>query len=198
MNDRTVFLGLVSLVVLLMIIRKEAMTWRLASSTNKTYYVKNLPDAHEAASHLATLDTLLTRFLAYLESRSPDDRCLVRIRERWSGTLSETPGNADNVAYSIGKNSIYICVREKSGKLADVNTSMFVLIHEIAHVATDSIGHTREFWRNMKYLLEMAEEAGVYTYVNHDKTSESLCGRTLGSNPLTCVKEKTCASEKKI
>lgn len=186
---------LVTAACILVIFGRESMIWKKARGTGAAYYVKNLPDAQAAADHLAYLDETITTFLDRALIKEPKDPRLQRIVERWSKTLSEVPDNADNVAYSLGKNSIYICVREKDGKLANTNTSIFVLLHELAHVATDSYGHTKEFWRNMKYLVELAEEVGVYTYIDHTEGVETLCGRVLGTNPLTCVKNKKCPSE---
>lgn len=194
--ERSFYFYAILLVAAFLLLRREKMVWRVAPVNGKAYYVKNVSDAKDAANHLATLESRVSTFLKKGEERDKDDPRLVRIKERWTGTLSEVPPAADNVAYSIGKTSIHICVREKNGRLTDLNTSLFVLIHELAHVATTTIGHTNEFWKNMKYLLELAEEVGVYTYVDHDETTESLCGRVLGTNPLTCVKEKTCASER--
>lgn len=197
MKDRDIVFLIVVCLALVLLVRRDSMVWRVSKTNGKAYYVKNRKDATEAADHLAQLDTLIATFLDAAKKHEPNDPRFERIRERWSGTLSETPPHADNVAYSLGKNSIYICVREKDGKLTDINTSMFVLLHELAHVATVSVGHTKEFWKNMKYLLEVAEATGVYKYVDHDETTESLCGRVLGTNPISCVKEKTCDSERK-
>ena len=197
LGDRDIMLLVISCCCIFMVLRREAMVWKRAKSTDAAYYVKNLPDADAAAEHLARLHQHISTFLDRAREKVPGDARLQRITERWSGTLSEIPGGADNVAYSLGKNTIHICVREKDGKLADMNTSLFVLLHELAHVATDSYGHTKEFWKNMKFLLELAEEVGIYTYVNHDETVETLCGRVLGTNPLSCVKNKTCLSERK-
>jgi hypothetical protein len=194
MSDRTVAVCLLIIICVFLLVRNQSSMWQVSKINGNAYYVKNLPDAEKAADHLARLDDLVQKFV---RGADPNDPRIQNIKKRWSGTLSETPSNADNVAYSLGKNSIFICVREKDGRLTGINTSMFVLIHELAHVSTDTYGHTNEFWKNMKYLLEVAEELGVYTYINHDESVESLCGRLLGTNPLSCVKNKTCASEKK-
>jgi hypothetical protein len=198
MRDRHVFLLAVCVVCLFLLLRKDRMVWHLARLNNTLYYVKNMSDGPEAAEHLARLDVAIKAFLDRANARHPNDPRLRRIAERWSGTLSETPTHAENVAYSVGKNSIYICVREKDGTLANYNTSLFVLLHELAHVATDTYGHTKTFWKNMKYLLELADELDVYTYVDHDAQTEMLCGKTLGTNPLSCVKNKTCVSEVRV
>lgn len=193
MSDRVLFLCLLFAACAFVLLQKQAFVWRVSTISGSAYYVKNVRDADAAADHLARLDVMIKRFLSSADQKDPRIR---NIHARWSGTLTETPNDADNVAYSLGKNSIFICVREKDGSLADINTSMFVLLHELAHVSTDSYGHTKEFWKNMKYLLEIAEELGVYKYVDHDENIESLCGRVLGTNPLSCVKKKTCSSEK--
>ena len=44
----------------------------------------------------------------------------------------------------------------------DDNTILFVIIHELAHVMSLSVGHTEEFWSNMKFLLEQAESINLY------------------------------------
>ena len=44
----------------------------------------------------------------------------------------------------------------------DINTMMFVVLHEMAHLATESIGHTSEFWENFKWILEESINIGIY------------------------------------
>ena len=39
---------------------------------------------------------------------------------------------------------------------------MHVILHELAHVKTDSIGHTPEFYDNFENLLSKAEKFGLY------------------------------------
>lgn len=196
-TDRTILLCVIAAWCVYLLFQSHSMTWKRATRNGNSYYVKNLRDAHLAANHLAHLHELVDTLLKKAKELDPNDTRLDRIKERWTGTLAETPNNADNVAYSLGKNTIHICVREKDGRLADINTSMFVLIHELAHIATDTYGHSKQFWTNMKYLLEMADAVGVYKYVDHDEDMALLCGRVLGTNPLSCVKDKTCESERK-
>lgn len=158
------------------------------------YYVNNRPGKEEVA---LLLQKLQHKLQAFLKAAPAQDPRFQRIREKWSGTLAEidTDSQRDgSLAYSLNKDSIYVCLREANGSLADENTATFVLIHELAHIATHSYGHTPEFWNNMKYLLEVAETLGFYRYVHHGKTPTTLCGHQLGASPLTCVREKTCSS----
>ena len=164
--------------------------------TGKAYLVKNQKGSSDVADRLAELESHARRFLHAAKALYPDDDRLSNIQERWNGTLSETPEHAKDVAYSISKKSIFICVRAKDGEtIADFNTCIFVLLHELAHVATNDWGHTRQFWKNMQFLLEAAESTGFYTYQNFTERRETYCGRELTVSPLTCLKQGQCRSQ---
>ena len=76
--------------------------------------------------------------------------------------ISESTPDDKYTSYSVNKGEkIIFCIREKvNGKnpheIIDINTLMFVAIHELAHVMTKSIGHGDDFWNNMRYLLSVA------------------------------------------
>ena len=162
--------------------------------TGKAYLVKNLPHSQAAADRLATMELRVRDFLHKAEALAPGDPRLHNIRMKWNGTLAETQVDKD-VAYSIGKNAISVCVRSPDGQLDSENTAMYVLLHELAHVASDKYGHTDRFWLNMKFLLELAERTGAYTYEDFENTETSYCGLPLKSSLLSCVKKATCKSE---
>jgi hypothetical protein len=121
-----------------------------------------------------------------------------RIRRRWNGKLFETSSEDhpdDALAYSIDKGAaIHICVLDENGNVAETNAMVFVAIHELAHVAEKLYGHGPSFYETMRYLLEIADGLGVYSYENHETSFVSLCGRRLGHNPLSCVKNGQCKS----
>lgn len=162
--------------------------------TGKRYRVKNQEGAAEVADLLASLELRVRRFLHEAERYAPGDHRLRNIKARWNGTLAETLDDKD-VAYSVGKDAVSVCVRSADGGLETENTAMFVLVHELAHVATDTYGHKPEFWANMKFLLELAERTGTYTYQDFDAGTVTYCGRPLTASPLTCVKAGKCKSE---
>ena len=89
-----------------------------------------------------------------------------------------SPGNK-YTSYSINKGEkIVFCLRSKdtSNKLVDINTMMFVAIHELAHLMTKSVGHTPEFWTNMKYLLKKAIDIKLYVKQDFSKNPVNYCG----------------------
>ena len=66
---------------------------------------------------------------------------------------------------------------------------MFVAIHELAHLAAKSIGHTPEFWENMRILLKTASKLEldnevIYKPVKYSETPQKYCGMTIHSSPL--------------
>ena len=64
-----------------------------------------------------------------------------------------------------------------------MNTLTFVALHELAHVATLSVGHTEEFWNNFKFLLQEAKKIGIYNPVNYKKEPARYCGMNIDDNP---------------
>jgi hypothetical protein len=58
-------------------------------------------------------------------------------------------------AYCKNKDIIYLV-------LGDKHDMLFVALHLLTTIATKSVGHTHEFWKNFKFILLQAEEAGIY------------------------------------
>ena len=73
---------------------------------------------------------------------------------------------------------------KKGHEAIDINTLTFVAIHELSHIMSVSTGHTKEFWENMKYLLQEAEKLGLYQSVDYSSTPVTYCGMEINSTPL--------------
>lgn len=169
------------------------MTWQQTAS-GKYYYVKRAHGQEVVAERLEYLTKSMERLVEKADDLYPGDRRVANVRARWSGTLAEVNGS-DEIAYSMNKRDIYVCLRNsQTGVIEPVNTSMYVLLHEIAHVATDLHGHPPEFWLNFRWFLEVAERLGYYSYEDFDTTQTTFCGHTLGNNVMRCLKTKTCKS----
>ena len=54
----------------------------------------------------------------------------------------------------------------------------------MAHIMTLSIGHTPEFWKNFKFLLERAIELKIYKKEDYSENPKKYCGITVTSSPL--------------
>lgn len=86
--------------------------------------------------------------------------------------LADIPMYIDDSAYTIDKRTIYICLKDReTGEIFDINTLMYVTLHELAHVATrereyDSMGNVDEhgpiFRKNFAKLLKIAAQQRIY------------------------------------
>jgi hypothetical protein len=116
-----------------------------------------------------------------------DERVQLLVNRFNPDVLSESLPNTSYTSYSVDKGKkIVFCLRSKDDKaeLIDMNTIMFVAIHELAHIMTKSIGHTEEFWDNMRYLLKQGIKVGVYQKVDYSKSPVKYCGMLVSSSPL--------------
>lgn len=89
-------------------------------------------------------------------------------------------------AYSENKGEkVAFCptTQRENNELIDDNTLMFVALHEMSHIATFSIGHTKEFWDNFKFLIIEAVQIGIYKPVNYANKPKTYCGMRITDNP---------------
>ena len=103
--------------------------------------------------------------------------------------IVETLPSSEHTAYSENKGEkLAFCLNETSAtnnrELIDPNTLFFVSAHELAHIATKSVGHTDEFWDNFKLVLQNAAEANLYTPVDYSKQPKDYCGMQITDSPL--------------
>jgi len=161
----------------------------VASTVDKQdYLVRSLPDKQEAADLLANIRTRLETMESHLVENFPEDPRTQRLQKNFrSDKISEGSENSKFTSYSINKGEkIVLCIRsrDKEKKLVDLNTMMFVALHEFAHIATESVGHTKEFWDNFRWILKEAIAIPIYTYQDFNSKPEGYCGIQITDNPL--------------
>lgn len=77
--------------------------------------------------------------------------------------FSQIPLKSGDSAYTENKEIITLCLKDPdSGKEYDINTIMYVAIHELAHVVSKSQGHGEEFRKNFSDLLRKGSILGIY------------------------------------
>ena len=89
-------------------------------------------------------------------------------------------------SYTINKGEILaFCIRlkEDNTKFHDESILDFVIIHELAHVISNSIGHTSEWLNNFKFLLNSLSESNIYNPVDYSKKNVNYCGVIVTNNP---------------
>ena len=73
--------------------------------------------------------------------------------------------------------------QKRGNTFIDPNTLMFVALHEIAHIMTESTGHKDEVWQNFKFLQENAVKIKIYKPVDYKSKPKQYCSIEINDNP---------------
>ena len=152
----------------------------------KEYTVQIKDDSLEAANLIAKIREKLVVLMEHLEKSFSlnDERVRLLKKNFRPDRLKEGVDTPGYTSYSINKGEqIVLCLRSND-KLVDLNTMLFVVLHEFAHLSTESIGHTEEFWDNFKWILEESINIGIYTKQEFKVKNVEYCGMTITSSPL--------------
>ena len=88
------------------------------------------------------------------------------------------------VGYNVNKGETIGLCMYRNGKFMDINTIMFVLLHELAHSMTVAYSHDKEFWDNFSFLLNEAMKIGIYTYEDFKAEPKTHCNMKIGHTPV--------------
>ena len=152
------------------------------------YCVRERKNLQQASDLLANITVKMKKLVNFVDEKYPDKPNIRRLVKKFNpNKIMETLPTSEYTAYSENKGKkIAFCLNKEkhnNNNLIDENTLMFVAIHEMSHIATESIGHNKEFWDNFKFLLEEAKEAGIYKIVDYSAHNEEYCGMTITDNP---------------
>lgn len=164
------------------------MIYVVSNVNKKKYLVRNSEDKQQASDLLATMCERINTLLDHLDVNYGSEERVKRLIKKFNpNNICESTPNNKYTSYSINKGEkIVMCLRTKDGfnTIIDINTLMFVLLHEITHVMTLSIGHTKEFWSNFKYILKVSVKLNIYNKVDYSKDPEPYCGIKVTDSPL--------------
>jgi hypothetical protein len=141
-----------------------------------------------AADLLANVTDNMTQLVAHLKQKWGKRKYVNRLVGNYNPhSIQETLPTSTYVAYTENKgDKIAFCTttQKKGGKLIDINTLTYVAIHELAHLACESIGHTDEFWKTFRTFLLEAVKIKIYTPVDYKAKPKPYCGKTINENIL--------------
>ncbi len=163
--------------------RQKNIIYVVSPLDNRKYLVRKEKDAIDAANKLAELNAIIQKIIDACQNTDKENVHL--LKENYNPeTLSETIPGSKYTSYSVNKGEkIAICLRHTDKTFMNMNTIIFVTIHELAHIMTISTGHTKEFWDNMRFILEQGERIGIYNPVDYKKFNEKYCGMIINSTP---------------
>jgi hypothetical protein len=195
MNNENI-LGYVLLVFILLLIIKmyyDSDTFQLkcivSGVDGNKYCVRERKNMKKAANLLATTTENLNKVVQHLHKKYPNQENVTRLVNNFNPKkIKEILPTSEYTAYSENKGEkIAFCLnkenKEDVDNLIEINTLMFVALHELSHVASKSIGHTDEFWDNFKFILIEAEKIGVYKPIDYKNEKTEYCGMTINDNP---------------
>jgi predicted Zn-dependent protease with MMP-like domain len=157
-----------------------------SSVDNQKYTVQIKEDSKEAADLIAKIKQRIITLIEHMEKTfGISDERVANLKNNFRpDRLKEGVSTPGYTSYSVNKGEqIVLCLRNKD-ELVDINTMMFVVLHEMAHLASVSIGHTEEFWNNFRWILEESINIGIYVKQDFEKKSVEYCGMDITSSPL--------------
>lgn len=176
--------------------------------------VSEYDNSHEAAARIARVHSTAVEFMRYLKTKyhidEPDDIIGAEGEKHYSAINSPNdiynmvdhllnnynpdtfyendPRYSPDTSYTINKgDAMYVCVRNKDNPntLVDEDTLLFVMLHEMAHIANyKGWGHDIAYWTIFKWLLHEAVLAGIYKPVDYDANPVNFCGLIIYYQPL--------------
>ena len=139
------------------------------TNDNKEFLVQNRQDKKLAVETLNIIDKRFNNKYSYK-------------------MLSEGISSNGITSYSINKKQIVYCLRNKTNdEIENIETLMYVTLHELTHVLSDSVvrehehSSNKEFMSLFDYLLKSANKIGVYKYVDYKLNPISYCGITISN-----------------
>lgn len=156
---------------------------------NRIYKVKRNSVSQQSADTLALINQRILKLIEYIKVLPDADKpeYIDRLNMYNPSNISENIWNIDTT-YTLNKGeNMYFCMgpRDDDTKIYDINTLMYVAIHELAHVASVSIGHTPEFKKIFRELIIFSTVCGSYKYIDYSKEPINYCGIDLRSNIAT-------------
>lgn len=168
----------------------------MVGSDNIKYKLLDLPGKEACLDILVELNRNVSKIIELLRMEVDNNKVAPNIEKEDvklliknynPNSLSENLEKNGLTAYSINKGEqICLCLRDPSNELIiidDINTLMFVLIHELGHVMTPETGHTDRFWKNMAYLLEKGSEVKKYELIDYSSSPVDYCGVHVNESP---------------
>lgn len=183
------FVIIVAVCITLIYLKIEEFVINKQSSIDGIIYkVQEYNDPDTAADMLAQINITIDNISNHLSNNYPDDERVIRFNKRLKHTrLQETEHKPDESSYTLNKGElISFCLRKKNKDKTfhTLDTLMFVIIHELAHIMSVSEGHTKEFMDNFRFLLKESYKAGLYTPSNYKEKPITYCGVEVTHNPF--------------
>lgn len=161
--------------------------FKKVSINGRTYDIQDDMENKDTALRLLNkIDNRINQFTEHLKKKHHTDKRIKRFYKMKNAKIIEPEHKIGTSSYTINKGEILaFCIRlkEDNSKFHDESILDFVIIHELAHVISNSIGHTSEWLSNFKFLLNSLSESNIYNPVDYSKKNVNYCGVIVTNNP---------------
>jgi len=150
------------------------------------YLVRDLKDKQHASNQLARIRENINKIVEHLndnkESKYIEYKPYIeQIQNRGikQVVIDESSENSIYTSYSVNKGEkLVFCLRsrQRKNKLHDLNLLMYVVLHEMAHVACPEYGHTELFKKIFAFFTNVAIEMGLYKKIEFNNEPAEYCG----------------------
>lgn len=156
----------------------------------KYYSVKDMPDKHVVADILAQIRLNILKLIDYMSSEMNKDDTkkefipyIERLRNKINYVIiSENVSDHYYTSYSVNKGEqLVFCVRSRKVRdnIHDINLMMYVVLHEISHIACPEFGHTQLFKKIFAFITKSAIDIGIYRYIDFKTNNQEYCGLSI-------------------
>ena len=172
------------------------MTYIKSPLDNNFYMVRDLPDKYTAVNLLATMRLNILKLKEHLNSKKDTDykeykQYIEQLSDRIHDvTISESRGNEDVkdengenkeivTSYSVNKGEeLVFCLRSRKEKdtFHTINILMYVILHEISHIACPEYGHGPLFKKIFAFFTKTSMTLKIYEYDDYAKSPKEYCG----------------------
>lgn len=184
-----IFITILFILIIILFIKttKKPVKYVISDVDSHKYLVRDLKDSQRASNMLAKLKqnmmTLTNHLIANKKNFPGYEKYIDQLNEKIKDVdISESDEDSEYTSYSVNKGEqIVFCIRSKKNvnKIHDINLVMYVALHEMAHVACPSYGHTEEFKKIFAFFVEQSMKLGIYNHIPFDKQPEEYCGLTI-------------------
>lgn len=163
------------------------MVYVKSNLDNSYYLVRNVDDKQQAANMLSKLRINTLELSKYLYTHR-DDKSNKEYREYIDRLYQRTPDiiflestqNSIYTSYSVNKGEqIVFCIRSKDlrNSIHNLNLIMYVVLHELAHVACPIYdNHGPLFQKIFLFLTSNAIKIKLYEKIDFNSKPEKYCG----------------------
>lgn len=158
-----------------------------SSIDNKYYLVQDRADKQEVADTLAYIRRNIKILTKNMMKTAPEKYkpYVERLDKKLNHVvITENIKDFYYTSYSVNKGEqLVFCMRSRKtptiNKKHDINLMMYVVLHEISHIACPEYGHGKLFKEIFKYITESAISLGIYVPIDFKSSPTEYCGMTI-------------------